>query len=122
MDDFNSRGWSNIHEAAYKGYTIAVKKFLNYTKDTGKLFLIDLKTIDELKATPILIAALGGSLDCMKVLVDAGSVITETIKYKQKYDHGLVEIAVIRQDINVLLYLYEKFKDVLNFHYKNALG
>ena len=116
MDDFNSRGWSNIHEAAYKGYTIAVKKFLNYAKDTGKLFLIDLKTIDELKETPLLIAALGGSLDCMKVLVDAGSVITETIKYKQKYDHGLVEIAVIRQDINVLLYLYEKFKDVLNFH------
>jgi hypothetical protein len=63
-----------------------------------------------------LIAALGGSLDCIKVLVDAGSVITETIKYKQKYDHGMVEIAVIKQDINILKYLYEKFKDALNFN------
>ena len=112
MDDFNARGWSNIHEAAYKGYTIAVTKFLNYAKDTGKLYLIDLKTIDEYNATPLLIAALGGSLDCIKVLVDAGSVITETIKYKQKYDHGMVEIAVIKQDINILKYLYEKFKDI----------
>jgi hypothetical protein len=116
MDDFNARGWSNIHEAAYKGYTIAVTKFLNYAKETGKIHLIDLKTIDEYNATPLLIAALGGSLDCIKVLVDAGSVITETIKYKQKYDHGLVEIAVIKQDITILMYLYEKFKDVLNLN------
>ena len=116
MDEFNVHGWSNIHEASYKGYTIAVNKFINYAKDTGKHYLINLKTIDDLAATPVLIAALGGSLDCMKALIDAGATLTETIKYKQKYDHGLLEISVIKQDMNILLFLYDKYKDLFNFN------
>lgn len=114
MEDFNKYGWTAMHEAAYKGYTNALPRFINYAKDTDKMFLLEIKTQDDLKATPLLTAALGGHLDCMKLLIDAGASIDEIIKYKSRYDHGLVEIACIRQDTNIILYLYEKFNYQLN--------
>lgn len=113
MEDFNIHGWSAIHEAAYKGYANAVTRFINYAKETDKMYLLELKTIDELKATPLLIAALGGHLDCIQVLIDSGANLNEFIFYKGKSKHSIVDIAVIRQDINVLLYLYENFNEKL---------
>ena len=111
MEDFNIHGWSAIHEASYKGYSNAVIRFLNYAKDTGKTYLIELKTCDDLKATPLLIAGLGGHFEVIKILIEVGANLDEEIKYKGKYSHGLVEITVIRQDLNTLMYLYENFND-----------
>ena len=44
--------------ACYKGYLNAVNKILDYSKSTGKN-LIEMRTNDDFKTTPLLIAALG---------------------------------------------------------------
>lgn len=66
MEDYNIYGWSAMHEACYKGYSNAVIRFLDYAKETGKN-LIEQKTIDDFKTTPLLIASLGGSMEVMLV-------------------------------------------------------
>lgn len=109
MDEFNIYGWSAIHEASYKGYVNSVIRFINYSREAHKN-LLELKTIDELKATPLLVAALGGSLECIELLIESGSDINETIDYKQS-KHGLIEIAIIRNDTNVLNYLFGKINN-----------
>jgi hypothetical protein len=47
-----------LKKACYKGYINAVNKILDYSKSTGKN-LIEMKTNDDFKTTPFLIAALG---------------------------------------------------------------
>lgn len=69
------------------------------------------RTIDEYKSTPLLIAALGGHLDLIEFLIKNGADISAKLDYKG-LKHGIVEVAVIREDIPLLCYLYEKVTDL----------
>ncbi len=95
-------------KACYKGYINAVTRFLDYSKNTRKN-LIEQRTIDDFKTTPIMIAALGGHLELIDELVRNGADLTVRLDNTR---HGLVEIAAIRQDYNLLAYLHDKFTDM----------
>ena len=65
------------------------------------------RTIDEYKATPLLIAALGGHLGLIEFLLKNGADISAKLEYK-RLKHGIAEIAIIREDMRLLCFLYER--------------
>ncbi|CAF0987390.1 unnamed protein product [Brachionus calyciflorus] len=110
MEEYNIYGWTALHEACYKGYTNAVTRFLDYARETGKN-LIEQRTIDDYKTTPVIIAALGGHLEIVDLLVQNGADINAELNF-QKSKHGIIEIAAIRQHIELIVYLYNLIPDV----------
>lgn len=79
-------------------------RFLEYAKSNSKN-LIEQRTIDELRATPLLIAALGGHLEVIEELINNEADLNAKLETTR---HGVVEIAAIRQDIPLLSFLYDK--------------
>jgi ankyrin repeat protein len=110
MEDYNIYGWAALHESCYKGYTNAVSKILEYSRQTNRN-LIELRTIDDFKTTPILIAALGGHLEIVELLVESGADLNADLISTNNVRHGIIEIAIIRNDLPLLLYMYERIPD-----------
>ena len=93
-----------FYVACYKGYSNAVIRFLDYARETGKN-LIEQKTIDEFKTTPLLIACLGGNMEVIEMLVDNGADVNSKLDYRQNLKHGIIEIAAIKQHIELIVIL-----------------
>ncbi|RMZ94214.1 ankyrin and armadillo repeat-containing -like [Brachionus plicatilis] len=110
MEKYNIYGWSALHEACYKGYTNAITRFLDYARETGKN-LIEQKTIDDYETTPIMIAALGGHLEVVDLLVKNGANFNAQLKF-QESSHGIIEVACIRQNVDMLVYMYDLIPDI----------
>ena len=104
------QGWSALHEACYKGYTNAITRFLDYARETGKN-LIEQRTIDDYETTPILIAALGGHIEVIDLLIKNGADFNAQLKF-QDTSHGIIEIACIRQHIELLILMYDYIPDI----------
>lgn len=99
-----------MHEACYKGYANAVSRFLDYARETEKN-LIEQRTIDSYKTTPIIIAALGGHLDVVELLVKNGADYNAELDFNNT-KHGIIEVAAIRQHIDLLVYMNDKIPDI----------
>jgi hypothetical protein len=80
-----------------------VTRFLDYSRNSQKN-LIEQRTIDDFKTTPVMIAALGGHMDIIEELVRNGADLTVKLENTR---HGIAEIAAIRQDHALLAYLHE---------------
>lgn len=89
----------------------AIIRFLDYAKETGKN-LIEMKTIDDYKTTPIIIAALGGHLDVIQLLVNNGADVHAKLNFLPNVKHGIIEVAAIRQHIELLVYMNDKITDI----------
>ena len=72
---------------------------MEHSKDRGQQ--LELETKDDLQLTPILVAALGSHLDVIEALYNYGAKIDA----KNAYQHGIVEIASLRQDLKIIEYL-----------------
>ena len=81
------------------GYTNGVRRFVEHAKD--KTQQLELETRDDLQSTPLLIGALGSHLDIVELLVNLGA----KINVKNSLDHGIVEIASLRQDLKMIEFL-----------------
>jgi hypothetical protein len=86
----------------------SVLHFLDYSKTTQKN-LIEQKTIDEYKTTPVILASMGGHLEVVKELVSRGADLNARLENNR---HGIVEIAAIRQDMDLLIYAHDKTSDL----------
>lgn len=97
-------------KACYKGYINAVARYIDHTRKSGAKNKLEQRTIDEYKATPLLMAALGGHIEVVELLMKNGADITAKLDYRS-VKHGLLEIAVIREDLALLCLVFEKFSD-----------
>ena len=84
---------------------------MDYARETGKN-LIEQKTIDDFKTTPLLIASLGGHMEVIEMLVDNGADVNAKLDYKQNLKHGIIEIAAIKQHLDLLVYMQDKIADI----------
>lgn len=71
---------------------------------------IEQRTIDDYKATPMLVAALGGHLELVELLIRYGADISAKIDFRG-VKHGLVEMAVIREDLGLLHLAFDMFAE-----------
>ena len=106
MEDYNLSGWTIVHESAYKGAKGSLSRLVKFGKGRG-IDVHKMITKDEFQATPVLIACLGGQLDCVKLLIETGADINDQLQYKSNIQHGLVEVAFIKQDVTILCYLHD---------------
>ena len=114
MLDYNKNGWSALHEACYKGFTTSVARIINFAKSSSSMHdLLEMPTVDDFRATPLLIAALGGQLDIVKYLVDLGADLNATLHFNESTRHGVVEVAAIRNDMPLLVYVHDKMPEEL---------
>jgi hypothetical protein len=111
ISEYNSNGWASIHEAAYNGSADEINAILEHGRELHRN-VIDMKTVDDMKTTPLLIAALGGHLEIMKLLIQNGADLNGQLTFRNIIQHGLCEVAVIRQDFDLLTFLYDKFEDL----------
>ena len=68
-----------------------------------------METSDGLQSTPLLLACMGGNLDTVKLLVEAGAKITKLNLQR----HGVVELSAFRVYVDILHYLTELGDDII---------
>jgi ankyrin repeat protein len=84
-----------------------VNRFLEHMREGLTRNLMEQRTIDDYKATPLLIAVLGGHLDVVELLARAGADVTAKLDFRG-VKHGAVEVALIREDMSMLLFFSER--------------
>lgn len=75
-------------------------RYLDHTRNSTKN-QIEQRTIDDYKATPLLMAALGGNIDLVELLIKNKADISAKLDFRG-VKHGLVEVAMIREDMLLL--------------------
>lgn len=96
LKELNDKGWAHIHEAAYRGYVKSIDKFVR-----SEPTQLEFETGDSLHLTPILVATLGGHLEAVRCLVELGAQL-DAIDTR---GHGVVELAALGQNVEILSYL-----------------
>ncbi|OWF40013.1 ankyrin and armadillo repeat-containing protein-like isoform X3 [Mizuhopecten yessoensis] len=91
-------GWAAIHHAAFFDHEPAIKLMIR--KNVG---LMELVTKNDLKSTPLLLAASSGGLAAVKCLIRLGADI---VKHDTE-NNNLVTLAALRFHTNVLEHLIE---------------
>jgi hypothetical protein len=59
----------------------------------------------------LIIAALGGQIEVINLLIHSGANVNAQIHVQSFSSYNIVEVASIRQDINLLIYLYDTIPD-----------
>ncbi|KAL3832524.1 hypothetical protein ACJMK2_024159, partial [Sinanodonta woodiana] len=98
VNAFDSQGWAPIHHAAFYDHEPIIKLMIR--KNAG---VKELTTKNELKSTPLLLAASSGGLAALKCLIKLDADITKT----DNEGNGMVQLAGLRFHTNVLEYLIE---------------
>ncbi|XP_072169198.1 ankyrin and armadillo repeat-containing protein-like [Diadema setosum] len=93
MNDLDENGWSHIHHAAHHGYIKSIEKFVGASEDQ-----LEFPTNDERLMTPLLLAVESGKLDTVECLVRLGA----DLRYQNHENQGPVEIAALKQYIDIL--------------------
>ena len=92
---FDSLGWVAAHYAAFFNHVDCLMHLIHHEPK-----LLELKSKDEFKSTPILLAASSGALDAVKCLIDKGAQFTST----DKAGNGAVHLAALHFHTNTLEY------------------
>ena len=111
MDDYNSRGWNMLHDACYRGQCGIVIHLLDSAIESQKEF-IEMKTIDDYRATPLMLAAIGRQYRVIEILLQYGADMNAEIDLKINLRCGIVEMAVIQNDISLLAFLIDKIPSI----------
>ena len=97
MDEFDENGWAHVHHAAYNGYYKSVSRFIKSREDQ-----LELETQDGQQLTPFLLACTNGHLETVQLLAEE---FHANLKAKDRQLFGAVELAALKDHINVLEYL-----------------
>lgn len=92
---FDSQGWVAAHYAAFFNHVDCLLHLIHHEPK-----LLELKSKDEFKSTPILLAASSGALDAVKCLIDKGAQFMST----DKAGNGAVHLAALHFHTNTLEY------------------
>lgn len=91
-------GWAPIHHAAFFDHRTIIR--LMVRKNAG---LLELPTKNDLRSTPLLLAASSGALAAVKCLINLGA----EIRIKDTEGNNMVTLAALRFHTNVLEFLIE---------------
>lgn len=105
LKEFDEHGWAHIHHASYRGYVKSIDKFFQADKTQ-----LEYETSDSLHLTPLLVAVLGGRPDAVDALVKLGAKV-DTVDAR---GHGVIELAALGENVEVLSYFLRNPKDGLN--------
>lgn len=97
MDEFDENGWAHVHHAASNGYYKSVSRFIKSREDQ-----LELETQDGQQLTPFLLACTNGHLETVQLLAEE---FHANLKAKDRQLFGAVELAALKDHINVLEYL-----------------
>ena len=97
MDEFDENGWAHVHHAAYNGYYKSVSRFIKSREDQ-----LELETQDGQQLTPFLLACTNGHLETVQLLAEE---LHANLKAKDRQLFGAVELAALKDHIDVLEYL-----------------
>lgn len=97
MDEFDENGWAHVHHAAYNGYYKSVSRFIKSREDQ-----LELETQDGQQLTPFLLACTNGHLETVQLLAEE---FHANLKAKDRQLFGAVELAALKDHINILEYL-----------------
>ena len=97
MDEFDENGWAHVHHAAYNGYYKSVSRFIKSREDQ-----LELETQDGQQLTPFLLACTNGHLETVQLLAEE---FHANLKATDRQLFGAVELAALKDHINVLEYL-----------------
>ena len=111
MEEFNGMGWNPLHEACFRGNVAQVMRLLESAKEARK-DLIESKTIDPTRATPLMMAAFGNRLEVIQILLDFGADLSAEINFKPNIRCGIVELSVINGRISMLSFLTDKIASI----------
>ena len=95
-EDYDSKGWTEIHSASAHGYCDIVEKLIN-----AKSSRLELITLDKKQVTPLWLAFRGGHFETANLLLSLGAKtdVTDTRNI------GIIEIAVKKEQYKFLLHL-----------------
>ena len=88
-------GWAPIHYAIFNGYTDSAKIILKSVPD-----LLELRTADKLRSTPLILATMTGQLETVKHLVELGA----NLSVLNAHCHGVVELCCVKSYTWILRY------------------
>ncbi|XP_067649055.1 ankyrin and armadillo repeat-containing protein-like [Haliotis asinina] len=91
-------GWAPIHHAAFFDHESIIRLMIR--KNTG---LLELTTKNEMRSSPLLLAASSGALSAVQCLILLGADITKM----DGDNNGMVNLAALRFHTNILEYLIE---------------
>ena len=95
-EDYDSKGWAEIHSASAHGYCDIVEKLIN-----AKSSRLELITLDKKQVTPLWLVFRGGHFETATLLLSLGAKtdVTDTRNI------GMIEIAVKKEQYKFLLHL-----------------
>ena len=95
-EDYDSKGWAEIHSASAHGYCDIVEKLIN-----AKSSRLELITLDKKQVTPLWLVFRGGHFETATLLLSLGAKtdVTDTRNI------GIIEIAVKKEQYKFLLHL-----------------
>ena len=88
-------GWAPIHYAVFNGYADSMKIILKSVPD-----LLELRTADTLRSTPLLLAVMTGRLELVNHVVELGA----DVEVLNGYCHGVVELCCVKSYTWILQY------------------
>ncbi|XP_077978159.1 ankyrin and armadillo repeat-containing protein-like [Glandiceps talaboti] len=91
-------GWAAIHHAAFFDHEPIVRHFVRKWVDQ-----MELETMNDVRQTPLLLAASSGALDSVKTLIELGAII----KKRDLQGNNMIHLAALRFHTNVLEYFIE---------------
>jgi len=75
---YDHAGWAPIHYVAFHGHYAAVEAIVS-----GVPQLVDFRTADQFKVTPLMLAAMGNQLDIVRLLLQHGASIKMVDRFCQ---------------------------------------
>lgn len=95
MNEKDENGWAHVHHAAFRGFIKSIERFVNANKEQ-----LELETEDEFHSTPLLLAVMSGNVESVQCLMNLGAKVTAI----NTQNHGVVELACLKQFIDILEY------------------
>lgn len=97
--EWDAYGWAPIHYAAFRGFCRCLEIMV-----TEIPILLDFKTNDDRRSTPLMLAVMSADLKTVKCLLDMGA----SVEALNRLGHGIVELCAFKQYTHILQYLIDK--------------
>lgn len=102
-DEYDDKGWTPVHHAAYEGYFRTVSRILD-----SKLSQLEVETLDKLQVTPLWLAFSAGKIETVSMLLFYNADVTVT----DNRNVGIIEIAIRNKHTKIVKHLLAKHPEL----------